>query len=80
MAGPVAGQAEEQSLSEVNFTVLIWNYSQIDDAYKKNRMRAGRGNGPHPYEVGADWVKNLRSPQSASGAQWTVRWAMKKSG
>ena len=25
--------------------------------YNKNRMLAGRGNGPHPYEIGADWVQ-----------------------
>jgi hypothetical protein len=24
---------------------------------KKNLMLAGRGNGPHPYEIGADWVQ-----------------------
>ena len=23
----------------------------------KNRMLAGRGDGPHPYEIGADWVQ-----------------------
>jgi hypothetical protein len=26
-------------------------------AVNKNRMLAGRGNGPHPYETGADWVQ-----------------------
>jgi len=38
-------------------TVLISNHSEFDDAYNKNRMLAGRGNGPHPYEIGADWVE-----------------------
>jgi metallo-beta-lactamase class B len=38
-------------------TVLISNHSEFDNAYDKNRMLAGRGNGPHPYEIGADWVQ-----------------------
>jgi metallo-beta-lactamase class B len=38
-------------------TVLLSNHSEFDNAYNKNRMLAGRGNGPHPYELGADWVQ-----------------------
>jgi metallo-beta-lactamase class B len=38
-------------------TVLLSNHSEFDNAVNKNRMLAGRGNGPHPYEVGADWVQ-----------------------
>ena len=38
-------------------TVLLSNHSEFDNAYNKNRMLAGRGNGPHPYEIGADWVQ-----------------------
>jgi len=38
-------------------TVLISNHSEFDNAYNKNRMLAGRGNGPSPYEIGADWVQ-----------------------
>ncbi|MDA1183633.1 MAG: MBL fold metallo-hydrolase [Acidobacteria bacterium] len=37
-------------------TVLLSNHSEFDNAVSKNRMLAGRGDGPHPYEVGADWV------------------------
>ena len=37
-------------------TVLLSNHSEFDNAVNKNRMMAGRGDGPHPYEVGADWV------------------------
>ena len=37
-------------------TVLLSNHSEFDNAVNKNRMLAGRGDGPHPYEVGADWV------------------------
>ena len=40
-----------------NATVLLSNHSEFDNAVNKNRMLAGRGNGPHPYEVGADWVQ-----------------------
>ena len=42
---------------ESGATVLISNHSEFDNAYNKNRMLAGRGNGPHPYEIGAEWVQ-----------------------
>jgi metallo-beta-lactamase class B len=38
-------------------SVLLSNHSEFDNAYNKNRMLAGRGNGPHPYDIGADWVQ-----------------------
>jgi metallo-beta-lactamase class B len=38
-------------------TVLLSNHSEFDNAANKNRMLAGRGNGPHPYEIGADWIQ-----------------------
>jgi metallo-beta-lactamase class B len=38
-------------------TVLLSNHSEFDNAVNKNRMLAGRGNGPSPYEIGADWVQ-----------------------
>jgi metallo-beta-lactamase class B len=41
----------------VHATVLLSNHSEFDNAYNKNRMLAGRGNGPHPYEIGEDWVQ-----------------------
>ena len=38
-------------------TVLLSNHSEFDNAFNKNRMLAGRGDGPNPYEIGADWVQ-----------------------
>jgi metallo-beta-lactamase class B len=38
-------------------TVILSNHSEFDNAVNKNRMIAGRAGGPHPYEVGADWVQ-----------------------
>lgn len=38
-------------------TVILSNHSEFDDAVNKNRMLAGRGDGPHPYEVGAEGVQ-----------------------
>jgi metallo-beta-lactamase class B len=38
-------------------TVLLSNHSEFDNAFNKNRMLAGRGDGPHPYELGADRVQ-----------------------
>ena len=43
--------------AETGATVLLSNHSEFDNAVNKNRMLAGRGNGPHPYEVGADAVQ-----------------------
>ena len=45
--------------AETKATVLISNHSEFDDAVDRNRMLAGRGNGPHPYEVGAESVQNF---------------------
>jgi metallo-beta-lactamase class B len=38
-------------------TVLISNHSEFDNAVNKNRMLAGRGKGPHPYEIGTELVQ-----------------------
>lgn len=38
-------------------TVLLSNHSEFDNAFNRNRMLAGRGDGPHPYEIGAEWVQ-----------------------
>lgn len=38
-------------------TVLLSNHSEFDSAEAKNRMLAGRGSGPHPYELGANAVQ-----------------------
>ena len=43
--------------AETKATVLLSNHSEFDNAVNKNRMLAGRGNGPHPYELGADLVQ-----------------------
>ncbi len=43
--------------ADAGATVLLSNHSEFDRAYDKNRMLAGRGKGPHPYEIGADWVQ-----------------------
>jgi metallo-beta-lactamase class B len=40
-----------------NATVLLSNHSEFDNAVNKNRMLAGRGNGTHPYELGAASVQ-----------------------
>ena len=52
-------------------TVLISNHSEFDYAWQKNLMLAGRGNGPHPYEIGADSVQRYSTvmQQCARAAQ-----------
>jgi metallo-beta-lactamase class B len=42
-------------------TVILSNHSEFDNAVNKNRMLAGRGTGPHPYELGTDWVQRYFS-------------------
>ena len=38
-------------------TVILSNHSEFDNAISKNRMMASRGDGAHPYDVGADGVQ-----------------------
>jgi metallo-beta-lactamase class B len=38
-------------------TVLLSNHSEFDNAVNEKRMLAGRGDGPHPYEIGSEWVR-----------------------
>ena len=38
-------------------SVLLSNHSEFDNAFNKNRMLAGRGDGPHPYELGTETVQ-----------------------
>jgi len=42
---------------ETGATILISNHSEFDSAYNKTRMLTGLGNGPHPFELGTDWVQ-----------------------
>jgi metallo-beta-lactamase class B len=44
--------------ADVNATVLLSNHSAYDNAINKIKMIAGRGNGPHPFEVGSQTVQN----------------------
>jgi len=46
-----------EKAAAVGATVLLSNHSEFDNAYNKNRMLAGRGDGPHPYELGSDMVQ-----------------------
>ena len=38
-------------------TVLLSNHSEFDNAVTKVKMLAGRGDGPHPFEIGNDLVQ-----------------------
>ena len=38
-------------------SVILSNHSEFDSAVNRNRMLAGRGDGPHPYELGEEWVQ-----------------------
>ena len=49
--------ASAKSAASSGATVLLSNHSEFDNAVNRNRMLAGRGDGPHPYELGEDWVQ-----------------------
>ena len=38
-------------------TVLLSNHSEFDNAISKMKMLAGRGDGPHPFEIGSELVQ-----------------------
>jgi len=38
-------------------TVLLSNHSEFDNAINRNKMLAGRDDGPHPYEIGEESVR-----------------------
>jgi metallo-beta-lactamase class B len=48
--------AAEQAAA-ISASVILSNHSEFDQAVSRNKMLAGRGDGPHPYEIGADWVQ-----------------------
>ncbi len=50
-----------QKALESGATVVISNHSEFDNAVNKNKMLAGRGDGPHPYELGVSWVQRYFS-------------------
>ncbi len=46
-----------EEAAETGATVILSNHSEFDNAYNRNRMLAVRGNGPHRYELGTEWVQ-----------------------
>ncbi len=59
-----------EEAAKVNATVLLSNHSAYDHANYFNRMLAGRGDGPHPYELGTDIVQRyFQVMQSCAAAQ-----------
>lgn len=60
-------------------TVLLSNHSEFDNAVNKNRMLAGRGEGPHPYELGADWVQRYFQVMQGCARAAQVRLEQKQS-
>jgi metallo-beta-lactamase class B len=46
-----------EAAAAANASVLLSNHSVFDSATIRNQMMAGRGDGPHPYEVGTDAVQ-----------------------
>lgn len=46
-----------EKAAQAGATVFLTNHSWNDNAVNKIRMLAGRGEGPHPFEIGADRVQ-----------------------
>ena len=47
-----------EQAAAVKASVVLSNHSEFDNAVNRNRMLAGRGDGPHPYEVGEELVQD----------------------
>ena len=69
-----AAHGREAGLTKA--TVILSNHSEFDNAVNKNRMIAGRGEGPHPYELGADSVQ--RYFQTLQGCARAAQLALEK--
>jgi metallo-beta-lactamase class B len=57
-----------EEAAKINATVLLSNHSAYDHANYYNRMFAGRGDGPHPYELGTDVVQRYFQVMQACAA------------
>ena len=53
-----AQQHMAEQAAATGASVLLSNHSEFDNAVNRNRMLAGRGDGPHPYELGEEWVQH----------------------
>ena len=64
--------------------VILSNHSEFDNAVNKNRMLAGRGEGPHPYELGAEWVQRyfqvMQGCARAAQLRLEQNWRKQRSG
>jgi metallo-beta-lactamase class B len=69
-----------EKAAAVNATVLLANHSEFDNAYDKNRMLAGRGNGPHPYEIGAAAVQDYFKVTQGCARAAQIRLEQKQAG
>jgi hypothetical protein len=71
LEGYIASQKHiAEQAAATNATVLLSNHSSYDHAVDFNRMFAGRGDGPHPYELGTDVVQRyFQVMQSCAEAQ-----------
>ena len=52
-----AQQHIAEQAAATDASVLLSNHSEFDNAVNRNRMLAGRGDGPHPYVLGDEWVQ-----------------------
>jgi metallo-beta-lactamase class B len=69
-----------EKAAAVNADVLLANHSEFDNAYNKNRMLAGRANGPHPYEIGAAAVQDYFKVTQGCARAAQIRLEQKQAG
>ena len=69
-----------EKTAAVHATVLLSNHSEFDNAYNKNRMLAGRGKGPHPYEIGEEWVQRYFTVMQDCARAAQIRLEQKQAG
>jgi metallo-beta-lactamase class B len=70
-----AQQHMADEAAKAGSTVILSNHTEFDNANTRNRMLAGRGDGPHPYELGTDWVQRYFQTMQACARAEQIRLA-----
>lgn len=68
-----AQQHMADEAAKAGSTVILSNHTEFDNASNRNKMLAGRGDGPHPYELGTDWVQRYFQTMQACARAEQIR-------
>ncbi len=68
-----AQQHMADEAAKAGSTVILSNHTEFDNANNRNKMLAGRGDGPHPYDLGTDWVQRYFQTMQACARAEQIR-------